>query len=159
MTTARPEPWCSSTGQGCDAEQDNLQEGKFTCSGNPFNAQPVQITSAEATADPSAESIRVGDFVTLTAVGGKFGAQTDLEIRQGGAALQNLSIHTSCSKPLLRENRFGSLVLQVFIPETGQGGMGGMGGGGMGLYKVKKHSRHHKLKGARANTSTADGNP
>ncbi len=84
-----------------------------------MGAAPVEIVGdpGEVSIGPPGEVLDVGDRVTVDAVGGKFGAQTDLEVRQGGVALQTLSIHTSCSKPLAEDDRFGSLILRVFVPQ------------------------------------------
>ena len=58
----------------------------------------------------------MGDLVIVEPAGNKFGAQTDLQVRQGGVTLQTLSFHTSCSKPLAEGDQFGSLLLREFIP-------------------------------------------
>ena len=127
------------TGLGCEANPANPQGGKFTCSGNPAGAEPVQLVVEDANADPSTETINIGDFVSITPSGDKFDSQTDFEIIQGGSALQDLSMHLSCSQDLNVGDRFGSLILRVFVPGTdsgGMGGMGGMGGGGGGVEAV-----------------------
>ncbi len=69
----------------------------------------------------------MGDFVTITPSGDKFDAQTDFDIKQGGLVIQDLSMHLSCSQDLNVGDRFGSLILRVFIPGESGGGMGGMG--------------------------------
>ncbi len=104
------------TGQGCEAAPGNPQGGQFTCVGDPAGAAPVQLVVDVANADPSTESIGVGDFVSITPSGVEFDAQTDFDIRQGDAALQDLSIHLSCSQDLNVGDRFGSLILRVFVP-------------------------------------------
>jgi hypothetical protein len=67
---------------------------------------------------PSNESVDIGQLVTLDAFGkNRLEANSKLEIKQGGALLQNLEIHTSCSKPIAEGDQFGSLILRQFIPE------------------------------------------
>ncbi len=104
------------TGQGCEGNPANSQDGKFTCSGDPGAADPVQLVVEDANADPSTEIISVGDFVSITPSGVEFDAQTDFEIKQGGVVLHDLSIHLSCSQDLNVGDRFGSLILRVFVP-------------------------------------------
>jgi len=115
------------TGEACEANPANPQGGKFTCSGDPAGAAPVQLMVEKSNTDPSDESINVGDFVTITPSGDKFDSQTDFQVKQGGQVLQNLSMHLSCSQDLNVGDRFGSLILRIFVPGAGGGGMGGMG--------------------------------
>jgi hypothetical protein len=122
------------TGQACEDSPANPQGDRFTCLGDPSFTGPVQLVVEDADADPSDQSINVGDFVSITPSGDKFDAQTDFQIMQGGSVLQDLSLHLSCSQDLNVGDRFGSLTLRVFMPGEGGGGMGGMGGmAGMGM--------------------------
>jgi hypothetical protein len=65
----------------------------------------------------------ISDVVILDGTGGKsadkFGAETNVEIRQGSSVLQDLNFHTSCSVPLAVGDQFGSLLLTEFIPVGG----------------------------------------
>jgi len=115
------------TGEACEASPANPQGGKFTCSGDPAGASPVQLIVEKANTDPSDETINIGDFVTVTKAGDKFDSQTDFKVMQGGQVIQDLSMHLSCSQDLNVGDRFGSLILRIFVPGVGGGGMGGMG--------------------------------
>jgi len=110
------------TGQACDPNPANPQDGKFHCSGDPAFTQPVQVVcdTGDCTAIPSDASVNLNTLVTLSAPGSKFGEETDIEIRSSSdVLLQDLQIHTSCSKQLEVGDRFGSLVLWGMIPEGG----------------------------------------
>jgi cysteine-rich repeat protein len=106
------------TGESC-AATTNAQEGKATCTGNPNGAAPVQIAagSPQDVMVSNGGSLAVGDIFTITAMGDRLKSETVLEIRQHGALLQALAIHTSCSKPLVVGDQFGSLRLILFVPE------------------------------------------
>ena len=113
------------TGGDC-SDTTNLtprrQGGIVTCSGDPNDAQPVQvecdINQGDCTADPSTASINLNDTVILTASGNSFKGNADIQILSDtGVPLQDLRIHTSCSQPLEVDDVFGSLVLRAFIPE------------------------------------------
>ena len=132
------------TGGACEVAPGNPQEGKFTCSGTP-GAGAVQLTVESAFADPSTETINVGDFVTVTA-DGKFDSQTDFTILQGGQSVQDISVHLSCSKPINVGDRFGALTLRVFTPGDSGGGMGGMGGMDPKPPKEEKEKKEKKKK-------------
>jgi hypothetical protein len=114
------------TGKDCTASNHG-QGDKAECNGDPGFAEPVQVIytgkdASKFTVEPSDESINVGDPVTITRTDGNdFKADTKLEIRQSGACLQALKIHTSCSKPLEVGDVFGSLELVAF---NGQGATG-----------------------------------
>jgi len=108
------------TGENCDASLDNLQEGKFECSGDPGFAAPVQVIcgDGDCTSDPSNASIGLGGTVILFADGNTFPSDTDIQILDMfGNELQDLRIHASCSKDLNVGDRFGALVLTGFIPQ------------------------------------------
>ncbi|MEZ4266633.1 MAG: hypothetical protein R3F39_09665 [Myxococcota bacterium] len=106
------------TGESCSATT-NAQEGKATCTGNPNGAAPVQAVagSPQDVMVSNGGSLAVGDIFTITAMGDRLKSETVLEIRQDGALLQSLAIHTSCSKPLVVGDQFGSLRLILFVPE------------------------------------------
>ena len=72
--------------------------------------------ASKFTVTPADESIMVDDEVTITTTD-KFEANTKLEVQQGGTALQELEIHTSCSQPLVVGDQFGSLILEEFVPK------------------------------------------
>jgi hypothetical protein len=110
------------TGEACDPLLDNTQEGKFQCSLDPNGAEPVQVIcdDGDCNADPSDASVDLFSEVTLTPTGNNFPADTDIQVRSPiGQVLQDLRIHTSCSKPLATGDRFGSLTLTEFIPVGG----------------------------------------
>lgn len=109
------------TGESCSATT-NFQDGKVICSGDPGEAQPIQIVMTKD-ADkvipaPSSETINIGDLVTIAKNDGKeLPKDTKLDIRQGGNVLQSLTLKTDCSKPLNVGDRFGGLLLQAFTPK------------------------------------------
>jgi len=90
----------------------NWQDGKFTCAGDAGLNEPVRIVItkdvAELTVVPADESIMIGDEFTIVA-NTELRADTQFDIVQGGALLQSLKIHTSCSQPLSLGDRFGSV--------------------------------------------------
>lgn len=110
------------TGEGC-AATTNDQGGKAQCSGDPALAAPVAVVltgdPSVATVSPTGEVLGLGDVVTITATGQKLRADTGLAIEQGGATLQSLSIHTSCSQPLNVGDQFGSLRLVELTSRNG----------------------------------------
>jgi hypothetical protein len=109
------------TGESC-AASNNQQAvpNKFECSGDPMLAQPVQVVPLDSsyTVDPAGQVVNIGDRITVTAQGGRFPANTYLEVRRNGVLLQYLKIHTSCSAPLNVGDQFGSLILREFVPST-----------------------------------------
>jgi len=112
------------TGDGCDAS-NNLQEGRATCDGDPNDASPVyvDVISDGATAMPG--MVLLNENVAIVATSGRLKANTTLEISDDDGLLQELNIHTSCSKRLEVGDQFGSLLLVEFIPEGGTGVCGG----------------------------------
>jgi len=112
------------TGESCDPNLDNLQNGKFLCSGDTGGAHPVRIVITKdmdkVTVSPSLEVTEPGTpgtSVTFTATGARLPAEIAFDIVKDGTVLQSLTIHTSCSQPLAVGDRFGSMVLKKFIPE------------------------------------------
>ncbi|MGA1796971.1 MAG: SdrD B-like domain-containing protein [bacterium] len=112
------------TGESCDPNFDNLQNGRFLCSGDTGGAHPVRIVITKdmekVTVSPSTEVIEPGTpgtLVTFTATGTRLPAEIAFDIVKDGAELQSLTIHTSCSQPLTVGDRFGNMVLKAFIPE------------------------------------------
>jgi len=107
------------TGEGCGAS-NNQQGTKAKCTDvSSLGSAPVQVVlvsnAADYTVIPSGEVLNPGDRVTISATGrDRFDANTALEIRRGGQALQKLEIHTSCSQPLNIGDQFGSLILREF---------------------------------------------
>ena len=107
------------TGGLCDPLLDNTQDGKFKCSDFATPVSPVQVVcdDGDCSVEPGDASVLLFTTVTLTGSGGKFPSHTDIQILDGSSGLlQDLEIHTSCSKPLEVGDRFGSLVLREFIP-------------------------------------------
>ena len=105
------------TGDSCGAttnfQLDSKGNEKFKCSGDPNNAEPVEVVitkdADKATVDPS--TFGLTDKVTITATGATLRADTKFDIRQNSTVLQSLNIHTSCSKPLEVGDQFGSLLV------------------------------------------------
>ena len=92
----------------------NWQEGKVTCSGDAALNGPVRLVitkdASELTVVPDDESVMIGDEVTVIA-NTELRADTQFDIVQGGAVLQSLKIHTSCSQSLRLGDRFGGFQL------------------------------------------------
>jgi hypothetical protein len=113
------------TGEDCDLNPTtdpatNLQLGKFTCTGDPNDTAPVQvvITEKENKYTVTPDSIGLNDLVTIASSDGKsLPSNTTFDIQAlDGTVLQSINIHTSCSKELAEGDRFGSLILKVFVP-------------------------------------------
>ena len=116
------------TGDDCSASSHSQDPGKVSCNGDPADTTPVRImaTSKENPFDSKAKVWFTG-FVALddpflidahNAGKTKLGANTYVTIWDGGGnVLQTLLFHTSCSQPLNVGDRFGSLILDQFIPE------------------------------------------
>jgi hypothetical protein len=111
------------TGDDCSAS-NNPQDGKAKCDGALSGHQPVSVEytgkdTDKISVDPGDESINIGDLLIIDAHGrDRLHANTKLEISQGGALLQKLEIHTSCSQPIAEGDQFGSLILRQFVPEN-----------------------------------------
>ncbi len=115
------------TGEGCGATT-NTQEGKASCSGDADFEEPVRIRIREKRKANNVYGDTPGVFLDGTAsataaAGGKneFGAETIIEIRDAGdTIIEELEVHTSCSKDLDLGDRFGSLEL-VSLTSTEDG--------------------------------------
>ena len=59
-----------------------------------------------------------GDLVTFEATGDRLKSNLVFDIRQGSSTVQDLKIHTSCSKPLNVGDQFGSMILRGFEAEA-----------------------------------------
>ncbi len=110
------------TGQSC-AASNNTQGGKTDCTGDPGAASPVEVVitkdADKISVTPAGESLAVGGLVTIArSDGNRFASETTFDVRQGGATLQSLTVHTSCSAPLNVGDQFGSMILREFIPEA-----------------------------------------
>jgi len=113
------------TGNDCSAN-NNPQEGKFVCDGDPNGAEPISIVMTKDAdkidVSPTSETIGLGqEFELKTKSGGRFGAETKFDIRQNGKTLQSLNIHTSCSKDLFVNDEFGGVILKEFYPSEDDG--------------------------------------
>jgi hypothetical protein len=106
------------TGGTC-ADSANTQGGKFSCSDESAldPAQPVQIVMLKDAdkIDVTPHDVSVGELVNIARNdGADFASETILEIRQAGALIQEMNIHTSCSAPLVVGDVFGGLELVEF---------------------------------------------
>ncbi len=109
------------TGEDCSATT-NEQDGSFDCEGDPAFAEPIQIVitkdADEIEVDPTDETVGLGGMFSISRENGdKLKSETKFEIRQGGSMLQELTIHTSCSKDLNVGDQFGGVILRNFVPE------------------------------------------
>jgi hypothetical protein len=108
------------TGGSCD-DTTNWQDGKFKCSGDPAGAEPVVIVATGKDAGKITifpESVYLGESFSVASNNGlKLPNGVKLEVRQAGSTLQKLEVHASCSKSLDIDDIFGSLILQLFVPE------------------------------------------
>lgn len=110
-------------GLDCAVPLANPQEGKATCNGDPSGVPDVSISYTGK--DPGQirvmpeTGINVGDLIRVTATGrDDLHADTKLQILDT-TVLQELKIHTSCSKPLFLGDVFGSLRLVEFTDKNG----------------------------------------
>jgi hypothetical protein len=95
----------------CSASS-NGQGTKFLCSGEPVGA-PFAVVGPKVSVTPA--SVGANETVSVKPLGDKFDSNTELQVI-GANGTQTLSIHTSCSQPLNVGDRFGSLILKVFVP-------------------------------------------
>jgi hypothetical protein len=117
---------CSLTfkysGENCSATRHHMESNKVTCSGDPHNASRVRIrVSNNSSATASSAEVYFNGLVdineTFTALSSnagrtRFPADSWFHvISTSGTVLQTLKIHTSCSEPLVVDDRFGSLKL------------------------------------------------
>lgn len=121
------------TGEDCGAS-NHEQESKASCTGNPNGAEPVMVKGASnITVTPAGEVIEIGDLVAVTMFDGStLKSNTALWVKKDGSPIQDLVIHTSCSKPLNVGDQFGSLILREISSTKGgtvrSGGDGETGG-------------------------------
>ncbi len=97
----------------CSASS-NGQGTKFTCSGEPVGA-PFAVVASKSNVTPS--SVGANETVSVKPSGDKFDSNTVFQVI-GANGTQTMNIHTSCSQPLNVGDRFGSLILRVFIPQV-----------------------------------------
>jgi hypothetical protein len=111
-------------GDECANPLSNSQEGKATCNGAIGGVDPVNIAYTgkdqnKITVSP-ASGVKVGDLVRVTASGRKeLHADTKLQVRDTGV-LQEVKIHTSCSKPLYLGDVFGAFKVVEFTDRKGK---------------------------------------
>jgi len=109
------------TGEGCDAT-NNFQEGKAGCLGGAAGAEPVSVRVTDDRGTKvyaDAGGVFLGDIVEATAANAgqnEFGTQTDIVIDNG---LEDITLHTSCSKPLAVGDQFGSMLLVELTTTNG----------------------------------------
>jgi hypothetical protein len=113
------------TGQGCSATNTVQSTSKYSCQdvgGGPNGDPQVYIVASTGTAGSGKVyfsgnvDINTTFVVSSTAAGdATFPSNTYFTIysSQGGAVLQNVKIHTSCSAPIIPGDQFGSLVLMA----------------------------------------------
>jgi hypothetical protein len=105
---------------GSCAETTNTQYGTVECAGDAGANEPVRITVSENSdgsghvfLDTITTTVDLGEVIDATAANAgtnDFDSNVYIRIRDGGGAtLQLLKIHTSCSKPLAIGDRFGAI--------------------------------------------------
>ncbi len=142
VTTDDPPPHCEGdvsgivfryAGGGCNATT-NGQGGKLTCVGDAGATEPVRIVIT----DKKSSGIVYGDTAgvvlganaagTASAAGrASFKGDTHAQILDGGGAvLEDIFFHTSCSKPINLGDHFGSLeVVGLTTSTNGEQVLGG----------------------------------
>ena len=114
-----------------DCSITNDQEGRASCiqHGDPLletEIARIVVTGTKKNADriySDTADVAVGDIVTaLASAGGssKFGSSTMAKIYVNGLLRQEIEFHTSCSKELNLDDRFGGL--EVFGMDRQEGG-------------------------------------
>lgn len=116
------------TGGDCSGTSHTQDPGKVTCSGNPAMAPLVTIRATEKS-NPNDTGGRIwfegqvalGDTFFLSAANAgedKLNSSTFVHIfAPGGALLQTVGFHTSCSQPLHLFDQFGAVRLEDFFAE------------------------------------------
>jgi hypothetical protein len=100
---------------------NNTQEsGKWSCSGNPNGAAPVQVVmtkDADKFDVAPSSGINIGGTfeIRMKEDGKEFPSEIKFDIRNG-QTLQSLRFHTSCSQDLRVGDQFGSVILSEFFP-------------------------------------------
>lgn len=117
------------TGESCAASSNTQDPAKAICSGDPASAGPVFVraTDKSSPTDTSGKkffegSVALGGSFTLSAAnagGTTLPSGTWVHLfGTGGALLQTVGIHTSCSQPLFVGDRYGSLALDSYTPSV-----------------------------------------
>jgi uncharacterized repeat protein (TIGR01451 family) len=102
------------TGAHCSTSS-NAQGSKATCSQTGGDLEgPATITVTTSGVTASQTTVEEGDTFELSS--SKFPSDTRITIRTANGATQSLSIHTSCSKPIVHGDTFGSLTLVGYRP-------------------------------------------
>ena len=105
------------TGEDCSATSSSQDNGKFNCSGNPGSAPTVYIVASEKEDGDGdiwfAGTVNLNETFTLSsAAAGEddFPSNTFVTIyaSQGGAVLQEINFHTSCSQPIGQGDQYGA---------------------------------------------------
>jgi len=109
------------TGEYCVDGNDQASD-KWSCSGDPSEAQPVQVVMTKD-ADkfdviPNSD-IDIGKTfeIRMKKDGKELPSEIEFDIRQSDETLQSLIMHTSCSQPLSVDDQFGSVIVREFIPK------------------------------------------
>ena len=121
------------TGENCGASSHSQDAGKVVCSGDPGLAATVYIIAADKknVADlgnaktkiwfVGAVNLNETFYIDAAAEGeNRLKAETTVFIFDSSTnnnLLQSVRFHTSCSQPLNLGDQFGSLILEVFVPE------------------------------------------
>lgn len=109
------------TGEDCMPSDNDQDSGKWSCSGDPEEAQPVQIVmtkDADKFVVTPSSGIYIGETfeIRMKEDGKEFPSEIKFDIGNG-QTLQSLKMHTSCSQPLSVGDQFGSVIVREFIPK------------------------------------------
>ena len=103
-------------GTCANPDNNNLQNGKFTCTGTIDPTQPILVSSTDLDDIISPGLVSRGGEFTVSA--GNFNGQSTFMLTNSGGT-ETESIHTSCSRVLAVGNVFGSLTLTAFNGNAG----------------------------------------
>jgi len=120
------------TGTGCSGSHNSMAAGKVVCTdigSGPNNTDPIYITATDS-ATPGAGHVFFSGFVplngsfTVSATAGGLSQLTTntyfyFSTTATGPALENLSVHTSCSQPLIPGEQYGTIQLLSLTTTTG----------------------------------------
>jgi uncharacterized repeat protein (TIGR01451 family) len=118
------------TRDGPEATSNSQDSGKVVVTGDPNSASPVYILASK---DPQgggdvyfAGTVNLGEvFVIDSTLAGQDNLASSTHVTiyasQGGAVLQEVEFHTSCSQPLFLGDQFGSIQLVAFADRNGEG--------------------------------------
>jgi hypothetical protein len=115
------------SGKDCSATSHHQDPSKVTCSGDPMLASPVRIVASNKDGkkvwfDGTVNLNASFEIKASNAGASSFDSETLLKIYSGGGALlQSINMHTSCSQPLINGDVFGSLTLTACPPPGGSG--------------------------------------